>query len=64
MCSQVTCERCGKPTWRGCGAHVEQVLGHLPAEERCQCKRPGRVPYQNAGLWGWGRGQNRGSRPG
>ena len=28
MCRQVTCKKCNKPSWAGCGAHVEQVLGH------------------------------------
>ena len=41
MCRQVTCRSCGKPTWAGCGAHVEQVLGHVPRAERCQCKEKG-----------------------
>lgn len=31
----VTCEKCRKPTWAGCGAHVEQVLGHVPTSQRC-----------------------------
>ncbi len=26
MCSRVKCRRCGKATWAGCGAHVNQVL--------------------------------------
>ena len=38
MCRQVTCEKCGKPTWQGCGAHVEAVLGHVPKAERCVCR--------------------------
>lgn len=38
MCRQVTCEKCGKPTWAGCGAHVEQVLGHIPKDRRCGCR--------------------------
>ena len=38
MCRAVTCKQCKKPTWAGCGAHVEQVLGHIPQSERCQCK--------------------------
>lgn len=38
MCRQVTCEKCGKPTWAGCGAHVEQVLGHIPKAQRCSCR--------------------------
>jgi hypothetical protein len=38
MCMAVTCPTCGKPDWRGCGAHVEQVLGHVPRAERCKCR--------------------------
>ena len=26
MCRRVTCSLCGKPSFAGCGAHVEQVL--------------------------------------
>lgn len=37
MCHRVTCERCGKATWSGCGAHIEEALRGVPAEERCQC---------------------------
>lgn len=36
MCREVTCQKCGKPTWAGCGAHVEQVLAHVPKAKRCQ----------------------------
>lgn len=36
MCQAVKCSKCGKPTWAGCGAHVEQVLGHVPRAKRCQ----------------------------
>jgi hypothetical protein len=37
MCSPITCSHCGKPGWRGCGAHVEQILGHVPEDQRCKC---------------------------
>lgn len=37
MCRAITCSKCKKPTWAGCGAHVEQVLGHVPKSERCTC---------------------------
>ena len=37
MCRRVSCKSCGKPTFAGCGAHVEQVLGDVPREKRCQC---------------------------
>jgi hypothetical protein len=38
MCMAVLCPTCNKPTFRGCGAHVEQVLGHVPKDERCKCR--------------------------
>ena len=39
MCRRVTCERCGKPTFAGCGAHIEQVLADVPRTRRCQCQQ-------------------------
>ncbi len=38
MCSQVRCPACGKPTWAGCGAHIEQALANVPKAERCKCR--------------------------
>jgi hypothetical protein len=38
MCRLVDCPKCGRPTYAGCGAHIEQVLGHVPADERCRCR--------------------------
>jgi hypothetical protein len=40
----VKCSSCGKMGWQGCGAHVEQVLGHVPAEERCRCREQAAPP--------------------
>lgn len=37
MCRRVECSRCGRPTFAGCGMHVEQVLGDVPPAERCRC---------------------------
>ncbi|HEY5662958.1 MAG TPA: hypothetical protein VIS05_02855 [Ilumatobacter sp.] len=37
MCRAIICTTCQRPGWAGCGAHVEQVLGHVPADERCRC---------------------------
>jgi hypothetical protein len=37
MCRRVTCNTCNKPTFAGCGQHVEQVLGDVPRKDRCQC---------------------------
>jgi hypothetical protein len=39
MCLRVQCERCDKPTWRGCGRHVEEALAGVAAEDRCSCPR-------------------------
>lgn len=35
MCQPITCPECGRPSWVGCGAHVEEVLGDVPVSERC-----------------------------
>ncbi|WP_169790639.1 hypothetical protein [Streptacidiphilus carbonis] len=51
MCRRVTCSRCGKYTYAGCGNHVDQVLGGLPAAQRCSCE-----PEQRRGWWFFGRG--------
>lgn len=38
MCRRVTCSTCDKPSWAGCGAHVDAVLGDVPVDERCRCE--------------------------
>ena len=38
MCRAVKCQECNRSTWKGCGAHVEQVLAHVPPTDRCECK--------------------------
>jgi hypothetical protein len=38
MCRRVQCDECNKPSYAGCGNHVEQVLGDVPREERCSCR--------------------------
>ena len=38
MCRRVDCPKCGRPTFAGCGLHVEQVLGNVPPEQRCRCR--------------------------
>ena len=37
MCRRVSCNKCNKPTFAGCGMHVEQVLGGVPKDQRCRC---------------------------
>ena len=39
MCSKVLCEICQKPTWEGCGKHIEEALNDVPLAERCTCPR-------------------------
>ncbi|MBC9956405.1 hypothetical protein [Yimella sp. cx-51] len=36
MCRAVTCKKCGKTTWAGCGQHVDQVMRRVPKAEQCQ----------------------------
>ena len=36
MCSAVTCRKCGKTTWAGCGQHVDQVMRNVPKAQRCE----------------------------
>lgn len=40
MCRRVTCRACSKPTYAGCGQHVDQVLAGVPAKARCSCPKP------------------------
>lgn len=37
MCQRVQCATCGKPTWTGCGQHIEQALAGVAPADRCQC---------------------------
>lgn len=39
MCKKVTCNRCGKPTWQGCGDHIEEALADVAVADRCACPR-------------------------
>lgn len=39
MCSTTVCPSCHKPTWAGCGKHIEEALAGIPEEERCHCDR-------------------------
>ena len=36
MCHQTTCRKCGKPTWAGCGNHIEIALKGVKKADRCQ----------------------------
>lgn len=42
MCALCRCApflECNKPTWAGCGQHIESALAGVPQAERCQCPR-------------------------
>ena len=36
MCSRTTCRKCGKPSWSGCGQHIEIALKGVAKKDRCQ----------------------------
>jgi hypothetical protein len=36
MCHKTTCRKCQKPTWAGCGNHIEIALKGVPKSQRCQ----------------------------
>jgi hypothetical protein len=38
MCRRIQCRKCGRPSYSGCGAHVEQVLRDVPPGDRCKCR--------------------------
>jgi hypothetical protein len=38
MCQRITCSTCGRPSFAGCGRHVESVLGDVPLSARCACR--------------------------
>ena len=39
MCKRIECENCGKPTWEGCGQHIEEALEGVAEADRCQCEK-------------------------
>lgn len=58
MCSQVKCQTCGKPTWAGCGRHIEQALANVPKAQRCVCRESGKTkaasePAAKKGFFGF-----------
>ena len=55
MCQRVTCSWCEKPTFAGCGRHVEHVLGDVPRSDRCHCHESPDGPRTTAtsGERGW-----------
>jgi hypothetical protein len=35
MCIKVACKICKKPTWSGCGEHIEDALFGIAIADRC-----------------------------
>lgn len=52
MCRKVSCKRCGKATWAGCGQHVDQVMRGIPKSQRCTCPPEPSKPGLLARLFG------------
>lgn len=44
MCRRIACARCGKPSFAGCGLHVEQVLRDVQPSDRCRCREQAKPP--------------------
>lgn len=55
MCRRVTCEKCKRPTYAGCGMHVEQVLRDVPAAQRCRCREEKAAAAPTKWRWPWQR---------
>ncbi|MFO0652263.1 MAG: hypothetical protein U0326_38950 [Polyangiales bacterium] len=53
MCRRVNCPSCNKPTFAGCGMHIEQVLGDVPRDQRCTCKSESQSAKPQDGKRGW-----------
>jgi hypothetical protein len=54
MCRRAECSKCGRPTYAGCGMHIEQVLGDVPAAKRCRCREERAPKADDAGGAGAG----------
>lgn len=48
MCRRVSCNKCGRPTYAGCGQHIEQVLGDVSPADRCKCREKKAVRENDA----------------
>lgn len=53
MCRRIDCQQCGKPSYAGCGAHIEQVLGDVPKPQRCQCREAAAAKKQQTQGASW-----------
>jgi hypothetical protein len=53
MCQRITCKSCGKPSYAGCGRHIEAVLGDVAPEARCRCREAGAKEQPTAKRSSW-----------
>lgn len=53
MCRRVTCDKCKRPTYAGCGAHIESVLGDVPKDKRCKCREAAASEPSSGAGWKW-----------
>ena len=51
MCHKTTCRKCGKPTWAGCGNHIESALQGVKKADRCQGHQNDPVEPKGPGLF-------------
>lgn len=51
MCSKTSCRKCGKPTWSGCGNHIEIALQGIPKGQRCQGHQNDPVEPKGPGIF-------------
>ncbi|CAM9303433.1 unnamed protein product [Phaeothamnion confervicola] len=49
MCRKVTCSKCGKPSWAGCGQHIESALSGVAEADRCPGWRSGKCTAAGGG---------------
>lgn len=47
MCRRIECSTCGRPSYAGCGRHIEAVLADVPVARRCRCREDGIAPKKS-----------------
>jgi hypothetical protein len=51
MCHRTTCRTCNKPTWAGCGNHIEIALAGVPKSQRCSCSPAQKAQSSRGGFF-------------
>ncbi|ETV83106.1 hypothetical protein H257_04834 [Aphanomyces astaci] len=42
MCRKIDCSVCHKPTWAGCGQHIDSALANVAVADRCPSWQTGK----------------------